>query len=53
LRYLAVNDEVKMPFKGDVRVWSGFTWLRIDPVADGCEQHEESLGSVKAGNLIY
>jgi hypothetical protein len=32
-----------------MRLWTGFSWLEIGPMADSCEHGNEPLGSIQGG----
>jgi hypothetical protein len=45
-------DLREIGFEG-VRVWTGFTWLRIGTGGGSCEHGDEPSGSRKCGEFLY
>jgi hypothetical protein len=38
--------------KLDVRVWTGFSWLKLETMAGTCECGNEPSGSIKCGEFL-
>jgi hypothetical protein len=46
-------DDIKMILgKKNGKVWTVFIWLRKGPVADSCEDSNETSGSIKGGVFL-